>query len=327
MIEGILGQARVIAQLEAARAADRLPSAYLFLGPQGLGKSTLTRALAQDLNCKTGDSCGTCENCRLFEQQAHPDFIVIAPQGKQIKIAQIHELTEALALRPMYAKKRVVLVKQAHRLGLEAANAFLKLLEEPPLDSLLILAADSEQGLLDTILSRCQRLPFERLSETDLKTLLERHFELEPEALKMVLTYSEGRIRKELIEKAPQLLALHNQVSGLFSRRDPEALTDHFAWVETLVKQDMERFFLEFLARWFRDLSLCLSGQCALSSRPNLAEQMAQQGSNLSLEQAGQGFDLVIETSRAIEAQAGRQLALEGLLLKLEHLQRGALVL
>ncbi|MDT8446276.1 MAG: DNA polymerase III subunit delta' [bacterium] len=323
----ILGQSRVIAQLEAARSADRLPSAYLFLGPKGLGKSSLARVFAQQINCDSQNSCGHCDNCRLFASGAHPDFLVLGPSGKQIKIAQIQDLTASLALKPSYAIKRVVLVKQAQLLGIEAANAFLKLLEEPPLDSLLILTAEDERGLLDTILSRCQRLPFERLGPEDLGKILSDRFSMDEEALALVLNYSEGRVRKELVEKAPQLLALQAQVAQFLYRRNPEALNDHFTWVETLVKQDLERFFLEFLARWFRDLSWGLSGQGERSGRPQLVEQLTQKGGRWSLQQASDAFDLVLETTKAVEAQAGRQLALEGLLLKLEHLQRGALVL
>ena len=327
MSQILVGHQEIFRQLWATHQADRLPSAYLFLGPKGLGKSTVTRVLAQRINCDLGQECGVCENCRLFASGSHPDFLVVGPTGKQIKIAQIQGLIGTLNLKPMYAKKRVVLVKEADKLGLEAANAFLKVLEEPPLDSLLVLTSEDEHGLLETLLSRCQKVSFGPLSRLELAQLLEARTQLEPEAMELVLAYSEGRLRKELIEKAPELLGLEGQVGQLLFRLDPAKLVDQMEWLESLIKQGLEGYFLEFLARWLRDLSFEFSGQSERVRRPAAVALARSQGFEPPVPVLLDAFTQVGETQGAIYAQAGKQLALEGLLLRLHRLLQGALVL
>lgn len=327
MSQALVGHQEIFRHLWETHRADRLPSAYLFLGPKGLGKSTLTRVLAQRINCDLGQECGVCENCRLFASGSHPDFLVVGPSGKQIKIAQIQSLIGTLNLKPMYAKKRVVLVKEADKLGLEAANAFLKVLEEPPLDSLLILTAEDEHGLLETLLSRCQKVSFGPLSRLELAQLLESRTKLEPEALELVLAYSEGRLRKELIEKAPELLGLEGQVGQLLFHLDPAGLVDKMEWLESLIKQGLEGYFLEFLARWLRDLSFEFSGLSGRVRRPTSVALARSKGFEPPVSVLLNAFDQVEETQGAIYAQAGKQLALEALLLRLQHLFQGALVL
>lgn len=326
-LAGVIGNGPIVKHLLATHQADHLPSAFLFLGPEGIGKSTLVRSFAEQINCESQSACGHCENCRLFRGGSHPDFIVVTPQGKNIRIAQIQGLISALSLRPMYAKKRVALVKSVERLNQESANAFLKILEEPPLDTLLVLTASDRGQLMDTLLSRCQELNFSPLSAPELQQVLDQHFPLEPLAKALVLRHSEGRVRKDLIEKAAQLVALEEHIESILFSQRPEALTDHFVWIESLVKQELERFFLEFLAGWFRDMLLHKQSVSAQPYSRASFSNLNPRGLAIPPEVLAHAFDLTIETEVAIKAQAGRQLALEGLLLKLNHLFRGALVL
>jgi len=114
--------------LEMAFRNDRVPSAYLFVGPAGVGKTALAKQFAQLLNCDDHSLCHHCENCRLFERDSHPDFHLIEPNGQNIRIAQIQTLITQLNLKPTYARHRVVLVKEAQKMNQESANAFLKIL-------------------------------------------------------------------------------------------------------------------------------------------------------------------------------------------------------
>jgi len=320
MIPGIIGHIEVQQRLDQAMVHDHVPSGYLFLGPSGLGKATLARGYAQQLNCRTQDSCGHCENCRLFVSKNHPDFLVIKPDGRQIKIAQIKELISRLSLKPMYASKRVVLVNQADKLGIEASNAFLKILEEPPLDTLLILTAEDETSLLETLVSRCQRIPFGRLDNAELAEILTRQAALEPAVHELILAYSEGRIRQDLIDKAGKLLGLESQVAEMMEAPGPEQWVDRLDWLASLVKQDLDKFFLEFLARWLRDLSFAKAQQGPLVRRP-LAEKHLLAGSNkLPLANNLLAFDWVQETQQSLASQGNRLLSLERLFIKLKHL-------
>ncbi len=167
-LKGVYGHDSIKQRLLSAFHQDRIPSAYLFLGQEGIGKALLVREYAQLINCETRNNCGHCTNCRMFAGGSHPDFEIIKPSGQNIRIKQILELIEKLSLKPSYASKRVIFVKQTHRLNQESANSFLKILEEPPLDTLIVLSTTDENLLLETIVSRCQSVHFPPLTKSEL---------------------------------------------------------------------------------------------------------------------------------------------------------------
>ncbi len=148
------------------RGRRRLPHALLFDGPAGLGKLALAQRLAHALLClasrEDGDACGECKSCLLLRAGNHPDLHVIAPaeEGKGILIDQVRELGEFLALRPHTAPHKVVLLAPAEAMNTYAANSLLKLLEEPPLASHLVLVSHQAARLPATVRSRCTRVDF-----------------------------------------------------------------------------------------------------------------------------------------------------------------------
>ena len=150
--------------IERAVRAERAPHALLLVGPARVGKTTLALDLAAGLLCLADDSglrpCRECAACRKVEHANHPDLHRFAPDGvgQQIRVAQVHALTAELALLPLEGRFRVAIIEAAHRLNLDAQNAILKTLEEPPAAVVLVLAADDSASLLPTVVSRCARL-------------------------------------------------------------------------------------------------------------------------------------------------------------------------
>jgi DNA polymerase-3 subunit delta' len=162
----IQGQHKAITLLTRAITSGRLAHAYLFAGPDGVGKTTAARALAAVLLCRKPDGlepCGSCPGCVKFASGNHPDLLTIKPDGAAIKIDQIREMKKALTFSPFESEQRVVLLEDVHTMRREAGNSLLKILEEPPPDNLLILIGATSSGLLDTIISRCQVIPFSPL--------------------------------------------------------------------------------------------------------------------------------------------------------------------
>ncbi len=147
----------------------RLPHALLLTGPPGLGKTACAAYLAQVLSCEkldnaTQSSCGSCQSCRLVAAGTHPDIQWVEPaeEGKVITIDQIRVLAQFLHLRPHIGRLKLVIISPAEGMNAHAANSLLKLLEEPPPDSLLFLASSNPARLPATVRSRCQRLAFSR---------------------------------------------------------------------------------------------------------------------------------------------------------------------
>ncbi|MDP4000525.1 MAG: hypothetical protein Q8Q11_03850 [bacterium] len=157
---GFIGNAAAAARL-SKRAAGQGGGghAYLLTGPSGIGKHTLSERFAAALLCEKPDGpCGTCTSCLLREAGNHPDYHRLPDEGN-LTIAQVRDLSRALTLAPHSARHQVGLIPDAHRLGIPAQNALLKLLEEPPRRAILILTAQSPASLLPTTVSRCQRVP------------------------------------------------------------------------------------------------------------------------------------------------------------------------
>ncbi len=160
-------------------AGGRFPHAFLFVGVEGIGKRLFAQALAQALLCDRRpeaalDPCGECDSCLQVVEGTHPDVLrVEKPEDRQeLPIRAIRDLCLDLGLKPMRGSRRVAIVDDADDLSEEAANAFLKTLEEPPPSSVLILIGTAAELQLDTILSRCRTLRFEPLSDVDLAAVL-----------------------------------------------------------------------------------------------------------------------------------------------------------
>ncbi len=175
----IRGHQRTLSVLRRSVASERVHHAYLFSGPDGVGKRLAAQAFAALVNClspvgdgATLDACGTCVSCKKFASGSHPDFSVVVPDGRFIKIDQVRALHAMTRFRPYEAARRVVIVEDADTLREEAANALLKTLEEPRGDTMFVLVSSNAQKLLTTVVSRCQPLRFAALPALDVAALL-----------------------------------------------------------------------------------------------------------------------------------------------------------
>jgi DNA polymerase-3 subunit delta' len=157
---GVVGHDWAVALLARSLAQGSVAHAYLFSGPAGIGKYTLARAFAQALNCQAPPRCGQCRPCRLIARDVHPDVRTLARPAdrKNLGIDEIKELREDAARKPLEARYKVYLLREAEDLSEPAANALLKTLEEPPARVVLLLTATEARRLLPTVVSRCQHL-------------------------------------------------------------------------------------------------------------------------------------------------------------------------
>ncbi|MFA6780246.1 MAG: DNA polymerase III subunit delta' [Paludibacteraceae bacterium] len=235
------GQKRAIALLKAGFRTRRISHAYLFYGPQGVGKFKAALVFAQLLNCDSPveeEPCGCCSPCRKIASGNHPDLEVIKPDGASIKIEQMRVLQEKVYLKCYEGKFKVIMIDEAHLLTLEAANSLLKVLEEPPAETVFILLADDLNKLPVTIQSRCQPLPFAYLEETAMQSL--------SKALGMAESddYQQFRSKAEDV-----FVAIKN-----------EGYAQLFSWAEKLDQEkNLAEIILEWLLVLYRDRMVLLS--------------------------------------------------------------------
>ena len=153
----------IVQTLKKALQGERVSHAYLFSGPEGAGKSAAALDFAQSLLCEApaeGESCGSCRSCRLVRHGNHPDLHWVGPSGSSIKIQQMRDIIRKMLFRPYQGGHVVIVIEQADKMTIEAANCLLKTLEEPPPKAHFILLAAMVQRLPATIVSRCQCFSF-----------------------------------------------------------------------------------------------------------------------------------------------------------------------
>jgi DNA polymerase III subunit delta' len=162
----IQGQDRAIQNLKKSLHRDKVHHAYLFSGPEGVGKKMAALELAKALNCDQPGpegGCDQCLSCRKIEKQIHPDILLLKPEGANIRIEQIRNLAQQLSYGPALGRSRLCLLDMASDLNEPAANAFLKTLEEPPPGTLFVLLVRDPGELLPTLVSRCVSIGFNPL--------------------------------------------------------------------------------------------------------------------------------------------------------------------
>ncbi|MDY6856004.1 MAG: DNA polymerase III subunit delta' [Thermodesulfobacteriota bacterium] len=261
----IPGQERQIEIIKNAIKNDRVPHAYLFIGEYGIGKRLTALTMAKALNCssKFDDSCDICRACRKIDKGNHPDITVLEPKGTYVKINQIRELQRSLQYKPYEGRKRVCIIPDAEKLTLEAKNALLKTLEEPPSDTILLLISASPHLLLSTINSRCQRLKFQPLTPNVIANVIKEKFKKDESTALKIASLAGGSLKNayEMVEKST--LEYRDRLIQKLNTLSFDNIDRIFEFAEELSKKKDELIrILDLLKMWFRDLLVFKEGFC-----------------------------------------------------------------
>ena len=315
----ILGQDWAISLLKKNLMEGRLSQAYLFYGPQGIGKKQAGYAMAQVLLCPQrlqGSSCGHCPSCQKFSNQGHSDFHAIEVGDEAVKIDAIRSLLKRLSLKPMEGGHTVVLIDNVENMTESASNALLKTLEEPPPSVVFILITASHEQILPTILSRCQKIPFQPLGLEVIQRILIRQEGWTKDHIEGVIPLADGSVGRAL-QFSPEIKNEFRRDFFSFLGQLPKvSFVEIQKWAENL-SQDEENYPYIFLLiqTWVRDaLLLKMVPQNACLIHPDLLTL------DLIPKRDIQSFfrdtSLTLETEHAIEQNANKQLAFERLFLR-----------
>ena len=286
----IPGNARVKKILRMSLERERLPNSILFCGPGGVGKRETAVVLAKALNCENRgeDSCDDCGTCRAIGAGRHPDVLEIVPKKDHIGIDEMRFLREAAYLRPMIARKRVFIVRDADKMGEEASNAVLKILEEPPRFSHIILITDDLHLILPTIRSRCQILTFSPLGREEIRTAL-REKGFSEERAEAVSLLARGNLEQALSldweDTQTRRKEAWETLLAFGGGRGSSQFLERYAFSGRETVAESFRGLLELLSSFLRDLVLVREGGDArFLLNPDFQDEMVRAAGDWSPE-------------------------------------------
>jgi len=223
-LRAVAGHRHLLELLSRAVERESLPPSVIFTGPEGVGKRLTAIALAQLLNCPTPvpaeglarDACGICASCKRIARGVHSDVILIEPgETGSIKVDRIRDAVEKAAYRPFEGRRRVVIIDQADAVLVEAQNALLKTLEEPPSASSFVLVTSTPDVLLPTVRSRCQQVRFGRLDAADIASVLMTSHDYDETSAHAAASAADGSVGAALAGGSDEVAAAREAAASL----------------------------------------------------------------------------------------------------------------
>lgn len=333
LFKDMIGQRLAVGLIKRAIEEKRLAHAYLFIGPDGVGKSFIAKAFAKALNCEKAGAgpCGECVSCEKVEAKNHPDVgwfthkigkkksdvndgwirpNSLDPDKKApyVNIDMIRFLQQAMSFKPYEGRTKVYVIDGADNMTEEAANCLLKSLEEPPEDTVMILLASNILMLLPTIVSRCQKVMFYPLDEDSVKKELMKKYGLDEKKAACVSRFAEGSMGKAIETLEEGALAKRDKAVDEFI--SPKRLGYEDTWLYE-EPRDKLNDILSALAVYFRDLLVFnLSGDAGLMVNLDKADEIARNSKRYSAGRLEEIIEAIAATQERIKRNANVKIAL-----------------
>jgi len=251
--ENLKGQDSAVSYLKSSLRNNHISHAYIFSGPDGIGKRLAAINFAKVLNCGhivSESPCDQCSSCKKIDALVHPDILILKPkeEGASIKIDDVRALTKDVYLKPFEARKKVYMIESAEYMKHEAANALLKTLEEPPSDSVIILLTSNIKSLFHTIVSRCQVVKFFPLKLNEVESILNKEYSLSPADAHILAHLAGGRLGEALKFRDEDIFTKRSLIMDKIlsvSRADFD--------FDDIPKEDV-RVYLDMILAWYSDI-------------------------------------------------------------------------
>ena len=321
MFKDIKGQAQAIKILQKEIATSSISGAYLFTGPAGVGKTLTALTFTKALNCKKEkmDSCDECSSCRKIEHHNHPDVRMIVPENDSIKIEQIRNLKREISYKLYEGRKKVWIIEEADKFGLAAANSILKILEEPPPQTVLILTSQIKEGLLPTILSRCEVIRFFPLPLPEIEKMIAQQLPQGSDKIRILAKLARGRVEEalHLIKKENTLEIREELLNALRKNMNIEEIFRLAAQWANYKGKELQRFF-DMVLFWFRDILILGQGGEKWLINYDKVEELAREKDKYSVKEIKKIMETIEKARYYLKSNVNQKLVLESLCLNLK---------
>ena len=325
----IVGHEHAIQTLRLALMAQRVRHAYLFTGPEHIGKSLLAQRFAQTLLCTGGgdrhnapqNPCNACLSCRKVMHGNHPDVHYISrPADKQfILIEQVRALQADAARKTLEGRRNIFIIQGMHEMNVQAANCLLKTLEEPEPDVILLLTAPDPALLLPTILSRVQQVPMQLLTTQQIKTALMDRWHVEPGEANLIAALAAGRMgwAVQAVEDEDMLAERQAQLETL-AKLSTAGKVQRFDVAQRLSADSVKlRGILELWLLWWRDMVLAANNCLDLIVNVDMQSIIRNQAAKVGAAESQRMVRSILATMEALDQNVNARVALEVLMLDL----------
>ncbi|MCR1840106.1 DNA polymerase III subunit delta' [Murimonas intestini] len=256
----IVGHGQIIEHFQNAIKMDKISHAYILAGEKGSGKRTIATAFAQTLQCEQGqtDACGICHACKQAESRNHPDIIYVTHEKpNSIGVEEIREqLVGDVLIKPYSSKYKVYIVNDADKMTVQAQNALLKTIEEPPSYAVILLLAGNVSSMLPTILSRCVTLSMKPVPDEEVKKYLMEHVQVPDYQADVCVAFAQGNIGKAVqLASSDSFNEIRAAALHLLKNVRKMDMSDIMSHMKGISEFKLEvQDFLDFLAVWYRDV-------------------------------------------------------------------------
>ncbi|MDW5300589.1 MAG: DNA polymerase III subunit delta' [Sedimentibacter sp.] len=318
----VAGQEEIKISLIKSINNSQVSHCYIFEGPKGMGKYDLALIFAQSLLCSDfhEEPCNVCSNCIKMNSMNHPDLHIVNQEESTIKRESIDELIESIYKKSYESNRKVYIIKDAHLMTTQAANTFLKTLEEPPGDSVMILLTTNINLLIPTITSRCQIVKFRNISKETIKTYLNEHFNTEEDIADLAANYSKGILNKavNIVNGNDSILKKREEIIKVFDKiinTDSEIIYE----VENYFEENKDNIdlIIETIMLWIRDIIFVQNNMEDLVINKdfvNIAKQYSE-----SMRADSDIIEYLQNTSENIKSNVNYKLAIDNMLLKIQE--------
>ena len=321
----IYGHEKKIEIIQKTLAQKRIGHAYLFSGIPSVGKKTLALEFIKALNCEKvdslHDSCGECVSCRKIQRESHPDIFSIEADGQFIRIDSIREIQKRIKCKPLEARMRAFIIDDADKMNDQAANAFLKILEEPSPSNILILVTARPYSLPSTIISRCQHMRFNPLSSETVAKFLIAQMGMDNQRALLLAALSGGSIGNAMELNKEDIVGYRTELLKLLSITRPDDPFSLINFASFLGQGKKEiRQGLNILNTFFRDALVFKEiKKSEMLINQDISSFIATCAARLSGEQILQNIAQIEKAGEILEQNVNKSLTLETMAFKLNY--------